>query len=197
MSRGVGRQHGASRRALADAACEVIAAEGIQALTMRRVAGVAETSLGRVQHYFADRAALLLEAFNVTQQDAAAEVEASLHGSASGVDVVRAVLREMIPTNSTQQRQLRIMLQFEALALSDVTFAAHLREGHRQLRILLERSLAMALEVPEQTVGADAHRLLALAEGLGSEVLLGHATPDHALGLLETAVDDIIGRNSQ
>jgi len=196
LSRGPGRQHDASRRALAEAACEVIATDGIQALTVRRVAAAASTSVGRVQHYFADRSELVHEAFLVTQQHAAEEVEASLSGSTSAIDVVRAVLRAMIPVNDAQMRRMRIMAQFEALALSDEGFAGTLREGHLRLRQLLADVLSAVSPESARLAADDAQRLLALAEGLAGEVLLGQETPQRALRLLHAAVDEVSERRA-
>jgi len=196
MSRGPGRQHDASKRALAQAACEVIATDSIQALTVRRVAAAANASVGRVQHYFADRSEIVHEAFLVTQQDAASEVEASLRGSTSPIDIVRAVLSAMIPVNGTQMRRMRIMAQFEALALSDEEFASTLREGHLRLRQLLADALSAASPESARVAADDAQRLLALAEGLAGEVLLGQEASERALRLVQDAVDEITDRRA-
>ena len=195
MARGAGRRHDDVMHAFAAAACDVIATEGIHALTVRRVAAAAGTSLGRLQHYFADRAALLRAAFDMIQQDVADEVGLALHASSSPQDIVRAVLVALIPVDAAARRRMRIMTQFESLALSDATIAEELRAGHARLHELIAGLVATCAPSSATPYASDtAQRLLALAEGLGGQVLQGHEVPERAQRVLVGSIDDAFDR---
>lgn len=196
MSRGRGRRHDAIRRALADAACSLIADEGAHALTVRRVAAAADASPGQVQHYFADRGELMLGAFDAIQEQVATEVATALPESSSPGDVLRAVLAAMIPDDAAGMRRLRVMAQFETLALTEHALAVRIREGHGRLRGFLGELVASAAAVEADVADDAAQRLLATAEGLSGEVLLGQESAERASRLLHAAVDEVLERTA-
>ena len=192
MSRGVGREHETVRGAIAAAACTLVAEEGTGALTVRRVAAAAAVSPGRVQHYFPDRAALMLAAFDSVQHDVAAEVATAVGEAAAPEQVMTAVLRAMIPTDNTATRRLRVMAQFESLSLTEDILATRIREGHAGLVSFLERLLESSrVRLDSDSTADTAQGLLAMAEGLSGQVLLGRTSPDGALALLQKSIDNI------
>ena len=83
--------HDARRQELIEASWRVIAAEGLEGVTMRKIAAEAGCTTGRLTHYFADREALIL---------------ASLRTS---YDVTGDRARQAIANNSSDQEML---LQF-------------------------------------------------------------------------------------
>ena len=192
MSRGVGRDHETVRRAIVAAACALVAEEGTGALTVRRVAAAAGVSPGRVQHYFPSRSDLMLSAFDSVQHDVAAEVATAVGEAGAPEQVLTAVLRAMIPTDDTAMRRLRVVVQFESLALTEDILATRIREGHAELLALLERLLESSrIRLDSNNTAGTAQGLVATAEGLSGQVLLGQASPDRALALLQTSIDNI------
>ena len=192
MSRGVGRDHETVRRAIVAAACALVAEEGTGALTVRRVAAAAGVSPGRVQHYFPSRSDLMLSAFDSVQHDVAAEVATAVGEAGAPEQVLTAVLRAMIPIDDTAMRRLRVVAQFESLSLTEDILATRIREGHAELLALLERLLESSrIRLDSNNTAGTAQGLVATAEGLSGQVLLGQASPDRALALLQTSIDNI------
>jgi len=196
MARGPGRTHEEIRQAIVNLACEVVAEHGIEALTYRRVAA-AGASPGRVQHYFPDRAALVRACFDEVQERAMNRVQASLGtGKPAPVEVVKAVLRAMIPRGSEEVRELKIMAMFETLALTEPALHQALRDGHAELHQLLAEQVALVLEgKPTSSIepAVAATTLLAVAEGLSGQVLHGHLASDDAFRTIDQILARVLG----
>lgn len=62
--------HEARRPKIAEIAAEIIAQEGLEAATMRRVAAIADCSTTVVTHYFANKRELLLWTYRVAAEHA-------------------------------------------------------------------------------------------------------------------------------
>jgi AcrR family transcriptional regulator len=200
MSRGPGRTHEETRQAIVERACSVVAEQGVEALTYRRVA-IDGVSPGRVQHYFPDRATLVRACFDEVQDRAMSRVQDSLGvGTPSPFEVVRAVLRAMIPRGPEEVRELRVMAMFETLALTEPALHQALRDGHAELRHMLAGLVA---QVPGcKTAGATAGAiepavavttLLAVAEGLSGQVLHGHLVADDAFRTIDETLARVLG----
>lgn len=202
MARGPGRNHEETRQAIVERACSVVAEQGGEALTYRRVA-IDGVSPGRVQHYFPDRATLVRACFDEVQDRALSRVQDSLGvGTPSPFEVVRAVLRAMIPRGPEEIRELRVMAMFETMALTEPALHQALRDGHAELRHMLASLVA---HVPEgKTAGAiepavAVTTLLAVAEGLSGQVLHGHLAADEAFRTIDETLARVLGgsRNSE
>ncbi|GEK80488.1 TetR/AcrR family transcriptional regulator [Agrococcus baldri] len=179
--RGVGSEHDAKRGAIVDAALRTTERGGVESLTFRAVATEAGVSLGRVQHYFANRTELLQAAYARVQQLAQERVTAELvasGGAGSGRAVVTAVLQALIPVTPTAHAHLRVTQMFDTAAMTDAAMLRQLRDGHAQLLDFLADQLAQAQSAGEVAARVDPARaalaLLATAEGLSSIVLIGH-----------------------
>ncbi|MDN5724877.1 MAG: TetR/AcrR family transcriptional regulator [Propionibacteriales bacterium] len=194
--RGPGKDHDAIRQTIVDAAGVLVAAEGVDALTFRRVATAAKVSPGRVQHYFGDRSALVHASFENVQQRVRRRVAEALPGpETTPYDVVTAVLQALVPRNEGELEEQRMMAAFEGLALTDSLLAEDLRVGHSALVDLLNDQFGLLVEqfarpdAPAGTFGAAgtlAPMALALAEGLSGQVLSGRLDADTASGLINT-----------
>jgi hypothetical protein len=93
-------------------------------------------------------------------------------------------------------RRLRVIAQFETLALTEHALAVRIREGHARLRSLLGELVASASATATDVADDTAQRLLATAEGLSGEVLLGQESAERASRLLHAAVDDVLERTA-
>ena len=63
--------HALRRRQLVEASWDVIAAEGIEGVTLRKVAQAADCTTGRIAHYFSGREELVRSALRAAHKDAA------------------------------------------------------------------------------------------------------------------------------
>ncbi|MDT7578857.1 MAG: hypothetical protein QOK35_117, partial [Pseudonocardiales bacterium] len=85
------------RARVAAAARAVIARDGLDATSVRRVAAEAGSSTTVVTHYFADKQALLVAAVEDAYRAVALRMAAHLDGGPGGLATLRAVLLEALP----------------------------------------------------------------------------------------------------
>lgn len=194
MGHGRAKTHEVVRASIADAACALIGREGIDALSIRRVASESSVSPGRVQHYFPGKVELVQAAFDQVQQRVRRRVESSLSELASGGEIVAMILRAVIPSTQAEMEEARIVASFETLALTDPSLGDALRSGHDALVDLLvviladdETYSAGSVDVEDTVLG-----LLAVAEGLSGQVLRSQVSADLAGRLLDEAIGRVI-----
>src|SRR5256885_12824300 len=94
--------HDARRAALAEIAADLIAAEGLDAATVRRLAQAAGASTKVVSHYFQDKRALLLMTYRFAAADSA-ESAAERAGPADA----RSYALSLLPTRPDMVRNWR------------------------------------------------------------------------------------------
>ena len=80
------------RTAIATAAAEAIAAEGVEAVTMKGIASRADVTTGAVTHYFANKEEVVLEALLLVDASIHVRVENALTKNGSLVDALLAAL---------------------------------------------------------------------------------------------------------
>ncbi|MFB4317199.1 TetR/AcrR family transcriptional regulator [Actinomadura sp. 21ATH] len=172
-TRGPGSQHERRRREIADAVLEVVAEHGLPAVSLTAVAARAGVSPGRVQHYFPAKDRLIEAAFDRGNERSEARIAAK---TGTGPDAARPrhvltiVLTELIPYDGPTRAHMRVRQWFTGLALADDAIAARMRADYARLHERLA-GLLRGDRVPEP--GAEAVRLVALAEGLAYYVLIG------------------------
>jgi AcrR family transcriptional regulator len=130
--------HDARRAALAEIAANLIAAEGIEAATVRRLALAAGFSTKVVSHYFTDKRALLLMTYQFAADDSARRAAASERGEGAGA---RARVLSLLPIEPVMLRNWKVWFAFWGFAVSDAEFG---REQRRQV-VRARRQVAEAL----------------------------------------------------
>ncbi|GAA4981558.1 TetR family transcriptional regulator C-terminal domain-containing protein [Pseudonocardia tropica] len=188
--------HGQRRGEIAAALWRVAAAEGLEAVSLARVAQEAGVSKGRVQHYFASRDELLDFAAQQLQLRVDGRVRARMAAAApsSPLGEVRALLTALLPLDDDARTDARVGSAFLIRALGDERLRETYRSGDRLIHGAVAERLAAARDAGELAgldPGREATVLLALAGGLAESVLLGDtdgvaavAVLDHQLGRL-------------
>lgn len=160
----------------------LIAAEGIDAVTFRRVAAAAGVSPGRVQHYFGSRRELVVGSARAMVEAAAAQHEAA-YEAGPAADRLRDLICHALPVSDYQKVGLTVWCAYLAHSAVDAEIAAVLIEAKRgQAEGAAELLRELGVRDPE----AVADRLVALADGLGVRVLTGDLSAERALALLDT-----------
>lgn len=159
------------RRALVAAAARaVIARDGFDATTVRRVAAEAGSSTTVVTHYFADKEALLLAAVQDALSAVAARMIAQVDSGPGGLVTLRAVLLEALPLDAERAAEARVWMAFWSAASTRPALRAVQREGYREWRELATRVLAQAAQRGEVAADLDqadvVEQLLCLVDGL-------------------------------
>lgn len=200
MARGPNKHHNYAKQRIIDAALEVAALGGVEALTFRRVASAAAVSPGRVQHYYPNRAELLQALFDDVQARVQQRVELNLEGVPPvATETIRTILRAAIPQDPTELRELTVVTMFETLALTEPELQQTLRAGRENLLSLLGQLVGSAVDKAELVAKHDpnttAAALLAVSESVSGAVLHGQFAPAEALGILEYAVTRLLGED--
>src|SRR5579871_1768403 len=87
------------REQICRAAARVIAAHGFAGTTMRMVADEAQVSTGMLNHYFANRMAMLEETLLFVSTRQQAREAAAVEGLEPGGARLRALVRSVLPTD--------------------------------------------------------------------------------------------------
>ena len=162
--------HEQRRAELAAAVWRLVSTEGLDALTVRRVAAEAGWSTGALVHYFADKESLVLFAFRTVADRVGSRVDRLAHESSDPLELARALLVEGLPLDADRRAEVRVWFAFLGLALTRPSLAKAQRVGYRAWRSRLEQLLRQAqLEGridPEVDCELEAAELVALVDGL-------------------------------
>jgi AcrR family transcriptional regulator len=186
--------HARRRRELVEATWAVVAAEGIEAATVRRIAAEAGCTTGRITHYFADKEEVLVAAVRRVHE-AAGDRMCAVIERVGGLDALRAVLAEALPLDAERVLECKVRLAFWGSAASSTRLQAEQHQRYREWRGFLKQILSSAREHGELPVSASlgslADQLIALVDGLGLQNVLEprHSTPSQLLRCLNEAVD--------
>lgn len=181
--------HEQRRREITDAVWRIAADDGLEAVSLGKVATVAGVSKGRVQHYFACRDEMLAYATRRLRERVEARVAARVQ-AAPGTPraALRALLLALLPADDASRTDELVAQAFFLRALKDPAIAERFHAGHTLITDALTdrlRALPGDLDAP-----AEARILLALATGLATALVLGQITPAEA----EAAVDRQLDR---
>jgi AcrR family transcriptional regulator len=186
--------HGQRRDEMAAALWRIAAYEGLEAVSLNRVADEAGVSKGRVQHYFGSRDALLDHTAGLLTDRVTARLRAALAAAPDAAGFVRAALLEVMPLTEDSIVDTRVGIAFLIRALGDDAMRARYSGRNEEFLDLLTEYLTRARDDDTLVVDRDprdvAVELFALVNGLKEPLLLGDLTPDGATAI----VDDALGR---
>jgi AcrR family transcriptional regulator len=190
--------HGQRRGEIAEALWRIAAREGLEAVSLSRVADEAGVSKGRVQHYFASRDELL--AFTATllylRVDERIATRLAAADQASPMALVKALLVGILPLDEEGRTDALVGSAFLVRAVGEPEMRESYRASNRMAVDGLTQKLAVARENGELADGVDpqqaAATLFLLARGLTESLLLAEHTPESALAV----VDRELGRIS-
>ncbi|GAA3489038.1 TetR/AcrR family transcriptional regulator [Streptomyces cremeus] len=195
--------HEDRRQRLAEAVWELTLREGLEGVTLRKVAAEAGVSMGQVQHYHASREEMVRDA--VTRAVAAlnARIETSVKAAAAGEEtsaevILRECLYAMLGRDEEGARLLRLSVAVFGRAVSDPALARVMAPDDGELLDLTAGLIAGArAERGKQVAGdprVDADICWALATGLGVDVALGLRTVEAAETVLGYHLEGVLGR---
>ncbi|TCK25315.1 TetR/AcrR family transcriptional regulator [Pseudonocardia endophytica] len=184
--------HAQRRREIADALWRVVADQGVDAVSLRRVAGEAGVSMGLVQHYFHTRDEMLLFAFEIVGERVAEECGRLLSemDDPGPRDRVRVLLTQWLPIDERRLREARALLAHLVSGRDDV-ITRSVRDGVGQLRGHVASEIAAAGAVDDPALATTV--LLGLADGLTVHVLGAGLDPQDALRALDAGLDAAFG----
>ena len=192
--------HDQRRTQITSAARRVIARDGLGAATFQSVAAEAGISVRLVQYYFGTKQKFLLATHQAVVADAGARFTRRL--SALGAepaprDVIRAILTELLPTDSDRRRDTIVLNTFHAAALTSSDVRAEDTLGAPRY---LARTIAQQLRqvrgdaAPSagRTAELDAELIVAGVSGLAQTLLVDDGAEEHVHELLDRLLDRMV-----
>jgi TetR/AcrR family transcriptional regulator, transcriptional repressor of bet genes len=162
--------HEQRRAELAAAVWRLASRDGLEAVTVRRVAEEAGWSTGAVVHYFSGKEDLLLFAFSTVADRVRMRLAAVSEHTTDPLELARAWLVQGLPIEKEQQAEVRVWFAFLGLALTRPAFARAQRLTYRAWRERVADLLQEAQERGDLRADVDtsaaAAALVALVDGL-------------------------------
>jgi AcrR family transcriptional regulator len=188
--------HAERRAELAAAVWRLASRDGLDAVTMRRVAAEAGWSTGAVAHYFEDKEQLLLFAFETVADRVGRRVVRAAERIRDPLELLRAQLVEGLPLDTERRAEVRVWFAFLGLAETRPELARAGRDAYRVWRQRVAKTLGAAQRqgLVDESIEADkeAAALIALVDGLAIQATFD-ARAIGAARQLEI-VDDRLGR---
>lgn len=160
--------HDARRQELIEASWRVIATEGLEGVTMRKIATAAGCTTGRLTHYFADREALILAALQASNKATSKRVNDIIASDATAHDKLLRMAEQTLPLDEERRTEVKIWLAFWSTATIDQSLA---KENDTRMEEWFSALIPLLKEVsPEADADHEANLLIGLVNGLGIQV---------------------------
>jgi AcrR family transcriptional regulator len=188
--------HEEQRQQLSATVARVVAEAGLEHTTLRTVAARHGCTKGMVQHYFSDKAELLLAALDYIEDRCEARLPDE-EGGLSGLELLQARLAALLPLTDELLDEWRVRLAFVTMAgqSEDVRdLLAERQEAQQSVGLKLLRQAQRAGELKKGLSPVNCYRqLLALVYGVGAAVVSGDTqwSPTVQKNLLKGAVNDL------
>jgi TetR/AcrR family transcriptional repressor of bet genes len=167
--------HDQRREELAAAVWRLAAREGLEAVTVRRVAEEAGWSTGALVHYFSGKEELLLFAFRTVADRVGRRLAESEERTSHPLELARAVLAEGLPLDRERQEEVRVWFAFLGLALTRPALARAQRVTYRAWRDRVSGHLHSAQGAgvlrAEVDCATEAAALVALVDGVAVQAM--------------------------
>lgn len=167
--------HDARRAELGAAVWRLASREGLDAVTVRRVAAEAGWSTGGLVHYFAGKEELLLFAFRTVAERVSRRVTAAGVAGTEPAELLALTLMQALPLDRERRAETRVWFAFLGLALTRTSLARAQREAYRDWRALIAELLREAQDQRQVDAALDCEReaagLVALVDGLAVQAM--------------------------
>ncbi|CUU57742.1 DNA-binding transcriptional regulator YbjK [Parafrankia irregularis] len=174
--------HEQRRAEIGAAVLRLVAREGIDAVTVRRVAAESGWSTGVLAHYFDSKDEILAVAFQASS-DAYRRRFADIAADAPPRTVLRAALTGLLPLDEARRDELLVWYGFVSRVLASEMLRAFPRDAYRELRTILAEVITAGQHAGEIRAdlrpGDEARALLAFCDGLALQHLFDPAELDH------------------
>ncbi|MFD0050777.1 TetR/AcrR family transcriptional regulator [Actinomycetes bacterium NPDC127524] len=193
--------HQKQKEKLAEAAWRIIAEEGMEHATVRRVAKEAGISLGSLRHYFPTQSELLLFSMQLVLERIRKRAS-SLKLEGPPVEDMKLILREILPVDEQKRYETEVWLAFTVKAMSEPSlrkFSNEIYEETKSAIFFIIQSLEnLGLASPNLDVFLETERLYALIDGLALHHLQkgDEVTPKLMESVIELHLESLCRRNS-
>jgi len=186
--------HDERRRRIAEVTVDVIAREGLEAATIRRIAAELGGPTKIITHYFADKQELLVWAYRSLAEQSERYLTEVI--ARDPTDIVSALMA-MTAVDESQTLLWRVYIAFWDRAARDLFFAELQRA---QINLALKRiaEIIRARNGEREDVESVSQRLNALVQGISLLALADRErwSPERVRGTLADEVEVVLGRAS-
>lgn len=184
--------HETRRRELIKASWNVIAAEGLEGVTMRKIAAEAGCTTGRLTHYFADREALILASLRASYDVTGERARETMAKNASTQEKLLQFVEEMLPADDERLREWKVWIAFWGAATVDPILAAENDARHEAWASELAEYVGDA--APKSNAREEADLLIGLINGVGLHAAVNPTKSNlkRARSLLRTHIQQLI-----
>jgi AcrR family transcriptional regulator len=166
--------HPARRRELADAACRVIARNGLAGTTLAHVAEESGWSIGSIRYYFPNKDELVAAALWRVGERLDERIRQHTAGGMT-VDDLRTAALELLPLDTDRREEALVHLAFMAQVAVVPELAGAAEDAARRLEEPLAARIAYAAQAGELPADLDAEeeaeRLRVLLDGLRLQLI--------------------------
>ena len=169
---------------LADAAISIIAREGFDALSVRRVAREAQVTGGTVQHHYPSKVELTVAALDRTVHRQSVRL-AGVASSGSPIDRLTRELCALLPTDPVSTEEAVVWIAMSAAVPGHPFVADRRREAAEQARRWITSRIRRAQEAGVVEASIDLDEASAMIEA-ALDGVMQQAVADHAETIEET-----------
>lgn len=169
---------------------QVVADQGIEGVSLRSVAARSGVSMGRVQHYFGTKDALVIAGIDLLVKQAVIGYEAT--EGRPPRDRLLHVLLQQIPDTEAGRIGVTVWYAYVAKAMTHAAVREILAEAIRVGVEECTRHVQAVDDLGEPEARVRARELLALSDGLTLRVLIGDLSTADAEAMIQARVDDAL-----
>ena len=174
--------HDQRRAEIVRAARVVLARDGIDGATMRRIASEAQCTTGRITHYFVDKDDVMIAVLRSVHHSSRQRMEAALREPDAQARLER-VIEAALPLDAERRDEWSIWMTFLAHAVHSAALQA-------ELKVRYDDWSALLAGVVEDDPGSEAvRRFVALIDGLGMRVTVDASSRLDIVRMIHDAVD--------
>jgi AcrR family transcriptional regulator len=163
----------ASKMRIVKATWAVIATEGIQSVSMRRVAAQAGCTTGLITHYFRDKDELVTSAYRLVLDRMLADASARVAQERHVCDRLLAAVEAIEPSGPQMKQFTIVLMNFWGQAAFNAAYAARCRQDYRRWRRLIARVVRQGIASRELRAHTDVRVLTDLITLLSDGLSVG------------------------
>lgn len=183
--------HDARKRELLDASLALVASEGIEAATLRRLARAADCTTGAITYYFEGRDALLVAMLRRAHQTTGARMLRAAGRGASPRDRLWAVLMEALPLDPERLAEWRVWLAFWGAAAGNPALVEENLARYAEWRALLQ-TLVRDLAGTQADLPLRVDDLMGLIDGFGLQIALSKGLQSEGAVALRQSAERVL-----
>ena len=183
--------HDARKRELLDASLALVAAEGIEAATLRRLARAADCTTGAITYYFEGRDALLVAMLRRAHQTTGGRMLRAAGRGASPRERLWAVLMEALPLDTQRLAEWRVWLAFWGAAAGNPALIEENLARYAEWRSLLQSLMRdLAGNIADLSLRVDA--MMSLVDGFGLQIALSKGLQSENAAALRLSAERVL-----